>query len=128
MGAEAFKLNMFIEAEGSSFESNQLLLAITASGSANYTINAGNLIVYNQDYDISKQDFINVQIGQTSITISPITLSPQFFFPHPFEGTSGIVFLTAETTPHFSAYTCSNNSLIIRFNDSRVISFLRRNP
>lgn len=127
LAAEAFKLNLLLEVEDSSFNATQLQLTIGASGSANYGINNGDLIVYNQDYNVNKQDFINVHVDQTSITLSPISLSPQFFFPQPVDDIHDLEFLVSQNTPHSSGYTCTSDILIIRFKDSRVISFLRAN-
>lgn len=125
LNSNAYVLVLEIDSPESSFNPTSLRLAMSASGAASYAVHAGTLVTYDQDYELEDGNKIAVNLSSTSLTLSPIALTPDHFFVTDWQPDADSDYLAPGDFPRSAAYVCAGNTLTLGVDTSMPILFIR---
>lgn len=125
LGSKSYVLILEIDSLESSFTLTVLQLSMSASGSASFAVHAGSLITFNQDYDLDDGSKLPINLSPTSITLAPLSLTPDNFFSMPWAPDPESDYLPPGDFPRSAPYQCDANLLTLGINTPNPVSFMR---
>lgn len=125
LDSNAYVMVLEIDSPESAFNPTSLRLAMSASGAASYAVHAGTLITYDQDYELEDGNKIAVNLSSTSLTLSPIALTPDHFFVTDWQPDADSDYLAPGDFPRATSYQCDGDMLTLGIDTSMPISFRR---
>ena len=125
LSSQGFSLELYVETEDSNFTSTALQLSIKAKGSSSYAVHKGKLITYSQDYSLDEDIDIPVHISETSVSISPISITPYYFISMPWSDDPNSEFNNDGETPRYANYHCDAQALSLSQDATPLIIFFR---
>lgn len=125
LDSKSYVLVLDIDSPESAFNPTSLRLAMSASGAASYAVHAGALITFDQDYELEDGNKIAINLSSTSLTLSPITLTPDHFFGTDWQPDTESDYLPPGDFPRSAEYVCAGDSLVIGREAQDPISFAR---
>lgn len=123
--SEDYALTLEIEIPDSAFSLTVLKLTINAQGRASFAVRNGLLITYKGDYEAAKDAQFPLVLSPASITIAPLTLTPNNFFTRSLNELSGYETLFSEFMPKASFYQCGEEILSLEVENFGQINFTR---
>jgi hypothetical protein len=125
LDSKSYVLILEIDSPESSFNPTVLRLAMSASGTASFAVHTGALITYDQDYELEEGNKIGIDLSSTSLTISPLSLTPDNFFTTPWQPEAESDYLPPVESPRSTQYQCAGNLLTIGLDAPVPVAFTR---